>query len=393
MTHERKIQKLEKKIEQLTQSREQYAEIFHMSMDLICIADINTARFIKINPAFARTLGYTEKELLNRTFFEFIHPDDIESTRDAVENKLKAGKEIIKDIIHTINARHLLKQIVFIEDYDMNVARYMVQGVDVWLNNPLRPHEASGTSGMKAAVNGGLNLSILDGWWDEAYDNLNGWAIGSRESYSDRTYQDEVESRAIYSIIENDIVPMFYESITDGIPREWIKMMKHAFVSISSFFNTGRMLEEYCEKFYSEAGKNFNLLSQDEFKQAKELVDWKNNIRDQFGSISIGAVNFEKKKIYKTNDRIKIDVEVSTGSLKPEDIRVDIYYGKYTGEQDLSSTAIEQLTQDTPQGDGKYLFSGELTCTKSGNFGFKVRITPHHPLTTNPYEMNLVLWK
>lgn len=120
----------------------------------------------------------------------------------------------------------MIKQIVFIEDYDMNVARYMVQGVDVWLNNPLRPHEASGTSGMKAAVNGVLNLSVLDGWWDEAYDLTNGWAIGSPEVFSDRSYQDEVESRALYSIIENDVIPMFYDKGLDGLPREWIKMMK-----------------------------------------------------------------------------------------------------------------------------------------------------------------------
>jgi starch phosphorylase len=304
-----------------------------------------------------------------------------------------SGKEIIKHIVHTIDANDLLKQIVFIEDYDMNVARYMVQGVDVWLNNPLRPHEASGTSGMKAAVNGGLNLSVLDGWWDEAYDRSNGWAIGSGEVYNDRDYQDEVESKALYSIIENDILPMFYDSGPDRLPREWLKMMKHAFVSISSFFNTQRMLKEYCKEFYNEAGQNFKTLSEDNFKQARELVEWKDKIRKAFNSIKIGAVSFDKNRIYKINDSLQVDVEVATGNLKPEDIKIDIYYGNISGNHVLTTTAIDRLDQVTRLDNGKYCFSGQLTCKRTGNFGFKIRITPAHPLIIDPYEMNLVMWK
>jgi glycogen phosphorylase len=304
-----------------------------------------------------------------------------------------AGKEIIKNLIHLINANHLNKQIVFIEDYDMNVARYMVQGVDVWLNNPLRPHEASGTSGMKASVNGGLNLSVMDGWWDEAYDRANGWSIGSGEVYNDRAYQDEVESKAVYSTIENDIVPMFYDSILDGIPREWIKMMKHGFESISSFFNTNRMLKEYSEKFYNVAGRNFKVLSKNNFKQTKELVEWKNKIRNEFHSITIGDVNFDKNRVYKIHDQLNVDVDIFTGNLKPEDIQVDLYYGNISGDHHLTGTDIQHLEKVTRLKDGHYKFSGQLQCKKTGNFGFKARITPSHPLTSNPYEMNLVLWK
>ncbi|MCP5050176.1 MAG: glycosyltransferase family 1 protein [bacterium] len=307
-----------------------------------------------------------------------------------------AGKEIIKHIIHSIDANDLLKKIVFIEDYDMNVARYMVQGVDVWLNNPLRPHEASGTSGMKAVANGGLNLSVLDGWWDEAYDRTNGWAIGSGESgddYNDRNYQDEVESKAIYSIIENDIIPMFYDCGSDRLPREWIKMMKNAFVSLASFFNTHRMLKEYTDKFYNEAGRNFNTLSADDFKQTRELVEWKNRIRDQFGSIKIRGIRLDEKNTYKINDRIKVEVEVSTGNLEPKDIKVDIYYGSISGDHTLVDTAIENLSEVTPVADDKHCFSGHLTCQKAGNFGCRIRITPYHSLIIDPYEMDLVLWK
>ena len=306
-----------------------------------------------------------------------------------------AGKEIIKHIIHSINDNLLIKQIVFIEDYDMNVARYMVQGVDVWLNNPLRPQEASGTSGMKAAANGGLNLSVPDGWWDEAYDrnNPNGWSIGSGETYPDRSYQDEIESKAIYSIIEKDIAPLFYDTIPDGLPRQWIKMMKNAFVSIVSFFNTQRMIKEYAERFYKPAGQNFISLSNDNFKYARELVEWKNYIKENFYSIQIGNINYDEKNVYKINDWIKIDAEVFTGNLQPGDIKVDVYYGAIAPDQSLTDTAIENLQEYTQIEGNKYRFSGHLQCRRTGSFGFKVRVTPYHSLIMDPYEMNMVIWK
>jgi starch phosphorylase len=310
-----------------------------------------------------------------------------------------AGKEIIKQIIHTINDNRLIKHIVFIEDYDMNVARYMVQGADVWLNNPLRPHEASGTSGMKAAANGVLNLSVLDGWWDEAYDRncKNGWGIGSGEAYNDRNYQDEVESKAIYSIIENDIAPMFYDTIPDGLPREWIKMMKNAFVSIVSFYNTHRMIKEYNERFYNEAGRNFITLSKDNFKYTRELVEWKNRIDKDFHALQIGDIHFDEKKVYKISESVKVAVDVFTGSLKPGDIHVDIYYGNISPDLRLIDTAIEHLDEITSleqdENASRYRFSGNLPCRRTGNFGFKIRVTPYHPLIMDPYEMNRVLWK
>ena len=306
-----------------------------------------------------------------------------------------AGKEIIKHIIHSIYDNNLIKQIVFLEDYDMNAARYMVQGVDVWLNNPLRPQEASGTSGMKAAVNGGLNLSIPDGWWDEAYDrnNPNGWSIGSGETYTDRGDQDEIESKAIYSIIEKDIAPLFYDTIPDGLPCQWIKMIKNAFVTVVSFFNTQRMIKEYAERFYKPAGQNFISLSNDNFKCARELVEWKKFIKQNFDSIQIGSIVYDEKNVYKIDDRRKIDVEVFTGNLKPGDIKVDVYYGAIAPDHSLTGTAIENLQEFKQIEGNKYRFTGQLQCRRSGSFGFKVRITPYHSLIMDPYEMDLVMWK
>ena len=165
-----------------------------------------------------------------------------------------AGKELIKQIV-ALRPRpdRCADRIVFLEDYDMNVARYLVQGVDVWLNTPRRPLEASGTSGMKVGANGGLNLSILDGWWDEGYDPARGWAIGTGEEYDDRKHQDNVESQSLYDILESELVPLFYERGTDGLPRRWIAKMKASMRELCPAFNTNRMVREYAERFYVPA--------------------------------------------------------------------------------------------------------------------------------------------
>jgi len=158
------------------------------------------------------------------------------------------GKEIIRQIIHFANQYDVRRRIVFLEDYDINVARVLVRGVDVWLNNPRRPMEASGTSGMKAAINGAMNMSTLDGWWCEGYSPKAGWAIGSGENYEDPTYQDMVESQAIYNILENEVVPLFYTRSADNLPRGWIRRIKNSIKWITPRFNTDRMVMDYTQR-------------------------------------------------------------------------------------------------------------------------------------------------
>ncbi|MCP4157100.1 MAG: glycosyltransferase family 1 protein [bacterium] len=306
-----------------------------------------------------------------------------------------AGKEIIKNIVNLLKTHKLTNKIIFIEDYDMNVARYMVQGVDVWLNNPLRPHEASGTSGMKVSPNGVLNLSIPDGWWAEAYDHENGWSIGNAEDYDEREYQDEIESKAIYSILESDVVPLFYDRDLDKLPREWIKIVKSAYVSIASFFNTHRMIKEYYDRFYQHAGSNFITLSSNDFEKTKELVAWKENMQKEFSSIRIDKIRYSETKAYKIREKMPVKVEVLLGKIKPGDINVDIYYGKILPDSSLDKSMIETLTYDmetSPGSEGRCVYSGQLDCKETGDLGFKVRITPSHDLIINPYEMNLVKW-
>lgn len=306
--------------------------------------------------------------------------------------KDQGGKELIQKIIHTMKKYNLRRQIAFIEDYDINVARYLVQGVDVWLNNPLRPKEACGTSGMKAACNGVLNFSVLDGWWAEAYNHHNGWAIGSGEVYDDRDYQDEVESRAIYALLENDIVPLFYTRGADGLPREWIQLMKSSIISIAGRFNTHRMVKDYFYKFYEKAHQRFLSMQEDGFRALKDFALWQEEIRREFPALRIRDISFNNRQVYRINDRLEISAKVFLAGLEPQDVRVDVYHGSIAGEEELSSSSLTRLEKVEMDGKQNWLFSGTIDCLQTGNLGFRIRVTPDHPLMINPYEMNLVAW-
>jgi len=304
----------------------------------------------------------------------------------------QAGKELIKNIIAFMAGHQLRKKIAFIEDYDINVARYLVQGVDVWLNTPLRPLEACGTSGMKAACNGVLNLSVLDGWWDEAYDFNNGWAIGNREIYPDREYQNDVESKAIYSTIEKDIAPLFYSRGSDGLPREWIKMMKHSLASIASRFNSNRMVKEYFYRFYKEAGRHYASFSADGFAATRQFLLWREKVCREFPAVAIEDVRLQDSSTFKIGDEMKVEVDLQLGRLQPDDVCVDVYYGNPLASDQLSNSRIAGLAEVRRLEGGKCNFSGRIRCDRTGSFGLRIRVTPHHPLLVDPYELNLVRW-
>jgi len=209
------------------------------------------------------------------------HPRDVE------------GKEIIRQIIHFANQYNVRRRIVFLEDYDINVARFLVRGVDVWLNTPRRPLEASGTSGMKAAINGALNMSTLDGWWCEGYRPDGGWAIGAGENYDDPAYQDLVESKAAYNILENEIVPLFYTRSADNLPRSWIRRVKNSIKWITPRFNTHRMVADYTRRFYNPALARWSYLSEQEMSRAKELSTWKARVKGAWQDFAIKQVKLE----------------------------------------------------------------------------------------------------
>jgi starch phosphorylase len=238
------------------------------------------------------------------------------------------GKELIKQIIHMGSDEGFRGKIIFLEDYDISIARYLVQGVDVWLNNPIRPKEASGTSGMKVVSNGGLNISILDGWWDEAYNANNGWAIGKGEEYSDLAYQDEVEALSLYNILENEVKPAFYERGVDGLPREWLGKIRESMRSLTPVFNTNRMVMDYTEKYYKQAHKNFVKFSSDGHSLAKNLSSWKKNVISKWDSVKILKTSFgNHSKDVTVGSKVTVAADISLGTLKPEEVLVELYFG------------------------------------------------------------------
>jgi starch phosphorylase len=302
------------------------------------------------------------------------------------------GKELIRYIIHTARRDEFRQCIVFVEDYDMNLARYLLQGVDVWLNNPRRPREASGTSGMKAAANGALNLSILDGWWDEAYTPETGWAIGRGEVYEDHIYQDDVESRALYNLLEKEIVPLFYQRGRDGLPRQWIARVKASMGAICPVYNTNRMVLQYMEEAYAPATQRFERLVENDMAGAKALAAWKARVRQHWDKIRIVSVEDDCAGDLKVGDSLHVRVEIFLGKLIPSDVRVEFYHGQVDQHGQIIDGRAMSMTHAEPNGGDNYLFTGVVPCERSGQYGYAVRILPRHPDLNNAFAMQLVHW-
>jgi starch phosphorylase len=270
--------------------------------------------------------------------------------------------------------------VVFVEDYDMNVARYLVQGVDVWLNTPRRPLEASGTSGMKAAANGVLNLSILDGWWCEGYEGDNGWVIGTGEEYSDADYQDQVESEALYEILEKDIVPSFYERSRDDIPREWIRKMKRCLITCSPEFNTNRMLRDYSENFYFPATDQFLRMSSEDYTLTRQVLGWEKRVFGSWSKVGIVDVQCDAlDQVVHVGQEVPVHIEVSLGDLTPEDLRVEVFYGQLDSVGEILNSKTLKLEFTRKTGSGNATFSGIIRCLNSGRFGFVPRLMASNP--------------
>ncbi|MBN1620098.1 alpha-glucan family phosphorylase [candidate division WOR-3 bacterium] len=303
-----------------------------------------------------------------------------------------AGKEIIKHLYQVSKMPNLKNHIVFIENYDMNVARYMVQGCDIWLNTPRKPLEASGTSGMKVCFNGGLNLSVLDGWWNEAYNGKNGWSIGRGEVYMDYKAEDEVESSSLYDTLENDVILKFYNIGRDGLPREWIKMMKESMRTLCPVFNTNRMIYEYTEKSYIPAHNSWKTLSEDNFRGVREFSERFDLISKEWGSVKITELTADTSKPAQMGTQIEVTATVYMDGLNPDDITVEVCHGKlnYKGEIENSTCFAMSSVQNT--GKGIYVFRGRIPCLESGKNGFSLRILPRNTYLTRKLVPGFVKW-
>ncbi|MFZ4815056.1 MAG: alpha-glucan family phosphorylase [Phototrophicaceae bacterium] len=328
-----------------------------------------------------RILNHPERPI-QLIFAGKAHPHDI------------PGKEFIRQIDQLSRQPLFRNRIVFLEDYDMNIGRYLYQGVDVWLNNPERPKEASGTSGMKVIANGGLNFSVLDGWWDEGYAPELGWAIGNGEEYAetDHAMQNQIESEALYNILENDVATLFYDSGRDSLPREWIAKVKNSMVQLTPYFNTHRMLREYTQDYYIPTYHKAKSLTQP-MENGKALVEWQNRVRMVWDKISVGAVTLTSTEI-KVGAETEVSAKVYLNGLTPEDVHVQVYYGQLNmrGEIAEDGRSIEMLPEPSALPDGAYVFKASLAYDTSGERGVSVRILPRNPYLSSPFQMGLIKW-
>jgi starch phosphorylase len=300
------------------------------------------------------------------------------------------AKELIRQLTHLLRNKGL-RNVVFIEDYDVNVARYLLQGVDLWLNNPRLMQEASGTSGMKAAANGALNLSVLDGWWAEAYHPEIGWAIGRGEVYDDLNYQDEVESNAIYDLLAKEIVPLFYSRAADGLPRGWIARMKNAMQTVIPMYNTNRMVMEYSERLYQPANVRYARLSDKGFQRAKRLAEWRARLGQYWPEVRIVGMETDAKEEQPVNSEFEVRASLNLGQLSPEDVAVELYGGALDADREIIEGRATPMSYVGVRG-GVSLFVGKVHFQQSGLRGYTLRVLPRHEDLANAFEPRLILW-
>ena len=301
------------------------------------------------------------------------------------------GKELIRQIVQLEKSEEFQSRVVFIEDYDIDVARYLVQGVDVWLNTPRRPLEASGTSGMKSSMNGGLNLSILDGWWCEAYNGENGWAIGSGEEFADRDYQDWVESEMLYDLLEKEVIPMFYDRGADDVPREWLERVKSSVSTCGPQFNTNRMVKDYTERMYEPAAIHWDSLRDGDFRLARELASWKCKVREHWSDVRIVSVNADTSRELEVGSDLDLEVSLELGRLSGDEVRVEVVFGPLDSKEELRDVDATALQLRSESGD-LTVFSGLVPCQRAGQHGFAVRVLPFRHELSGKFDAGVITW-
>jgi starch phosphorylase len=307
------------------------------------------------------------------------HPQDI------------ASKEMMQRILAGIRTAGLEQHIIFLEDYDLGIARALVKGADVWLNTPRRPYEASGTSGMKAALNGVLHCSVLDGWWVEAARGDNGFTIGSGEEYASPDEQDAHESESLYQLLENDIVPMFYERDAAGVPRRWVQRMKMAIATLVPQFNTCRMLNEYRLRSYEPAAMLSQILMDGDAEQAKLLWQWKEELPARWKSLRVVAVEVPERSYTRVGELIPVRLVLDCGKMQHDELLVQVYFGPVNSRGEFIRAQTANLPCIKLDGS-RATFEGSYSTSESGQHGMALRVLPYHRHVLNPIDVGLVLW-
>ncbi len=336
------------------------------------------------------TLLFRDQERLYRLLTNTDRPVQIIFSGKAHPHDIP-GKNLIREIFHFAQQPEIRRNIVFLENYDMNIAKYLVSGSDLWLNTPRRPMEASGTSGMKAAINGVLNCSVLDGWWDEGYESAVGWAIGSGESYDDDEEQDEIESKLLYELLEREIIPCYYERGRDGLPREWITMMKDSMSRLGPAFSSHRVLMEYHERFYAPALDHARRIGEDGYRSAKELAEYFSRLRAGWDEIAVVETPEIPDQPLGVGDTLPLRAEVRLGKLEPDDVSVELAYGPMDSTGGIGEPSCVRM-EHREAADGVHVFTAEITLTRAGRQGMAVRVLPNHSDLVQRFVPGYVIW-
>jgi len=325
------------------------------------------------------TLLFRDVERLKRILLNKDMPVQIVIAGKA-HPKDQPGKTYIREVVQLSRDPELWKHLVFVEDYDMKVGRELVQGVDVWLNTPRRGEEACGTSGMKAAINGVLNLSILDGWFDEAYETSGGWAIGEREPYSDD--QDALHASAIYSLLENEIVPMFYEN-REQTPREWMRRVKQSLTHISPAFDCRRMVHEYMTELYEPAHSAHLRMRKADYALSREKTQWNARIHEVWDRVRFVEAGPGPSGSMVSGRAVAVRAAIDLAGLAPTDVRAEVVIGRVDSNGYLEETEVVVLPF-LEQQDTAAVFAKDIIPERTGRLGYALRVSPNHyddPLT------------
>jgi starch phosphorylase len=363
------------------------------SVNQILDPEILTIGFARRFATYKRgALLFGNKERLHRLLNDTTRPVQFIFAGKA-HPRDEAGKAIIQEVYKFSRQAGLENRLVFLEDYDSYIARRLVQGVDLWLNHPLRPLEASGTSGMKLAPNGGLNLSVLDGWWREGYNGNNGWAIGPEIDNGTVEFQNEVDAASLYQLLENQIIPLYYAKPDGKLPLAWLQLMRESIRSVTPVFNTHRMVKEYTERLYIPAAESHQDFSRDNCSAATHLSQWKSKMRKDWPQVRIQDVqigNTDRQNI-PVGESLQLSARVHLGAVDPKNVRVEAYHGE-SENGGIKNPAVTILAESSQNGDGSYVYQGSVPAAESGAYGFSVRVVPTHPHLMQAHELRLITW-
>ena len=353
--------------------------------------DILTIGFARRVPSYKRlTLMLSDEDRLRALLLDRDQPVQVVIAGKAHPAD-DGGKELVQQIVRFADAEDVRHRIAFLPDYDIGMARYLYGGCDVWLNNPLRPLEACGTSGMKSALNGGLNLSIRDGWWDEMYDGENGWAIPTADGVADPGRRDDLEAAAFYELVEKHVRTRFYDTDPDGVPARWVEMVRHTLQTLGPKVLASRMVRDYVHELYTPAARASRALAAESYGPARELARWRSHVVERWPGVRVAHVEaLGVGDAPEVGGVMTVRATVDLAGLAPADVTVQAAYGRVDEADDLLLPTVVRLVESGPGDDGFVRFEGEVPLERAGSFGYTVRVLPHHDALPGDSDLGLV---